>query len=114
MYTNPPTPERTPHARLGVLQVFFTYTPGVQDVFSNSNIDGIVWGYILGLMASIFVLIDIEKTYGPKLFMPWFRKRFGLCLPTPDDVGYMDEKEQVCVCVRACVCVCVLVLGVRQ
>jgi len=75
------------------LQIFLTYTPGVQDVFSNAPIDGTMWGMILGLSAAVFILIDIEKTLGPKYLMPIIRS-FGCCLPTPEEEGFSQEQNQ--------------------
>jgi len=75
------------------LQVFLTYTPGVQDVFSNKGIDGTLWGMILGLSMAVFILIDIEKTYGPKILMPILRG-WGLFLPTPAEEGFEQEKNR--------------------
>jgi len=76
-----------------VLQIFLTYTPGVQDVFSNSNIDGELWGIILGCMVACFIAIDIEKTFAPRYLMPIIRQA-GFCLPTPDEEGFRQEAEQ--------------------
>jgi len=75
-----------------VLQVFLTYTPGVQDVFSNAPIDGVIWAMIAGLSMALFILIDIEKTYGPKIIMPILRG-WGWFLPTPLEEGFEQEKK---------------------
>ena len=74
------------------LQCFLTYTPVVQDVFSNANIDAEVWGIIMGLMVVVFVLIDLEKTFGPKYIMPMIRNA-GFCLKTPEDDTYMPQEH---------------------
>ena len=88
MHAGPQTGVRRIEPRV---QVFLTYTPGVQDVFANKGIDGTLWGMILGLSMAVFILIDIEKTYGPKILMPILRG-WGLVLPTPAEEGFEQEK----------------------
>ncbi len=57
-----------------ILQIFLTYTPSVQEVFSNANIDGQLWGIILACSLALFFAIDLEKTFAPKYLMPIIRQ----------------------------------------
>jgi magnesium-transporting ATPase (P-type) len=43
------------------LQIFLTYTPVVQDVFSNGNIDAEIWGIIMGMYLCIHVHIYMDR-----------------------------------------------------
>ena len=61
--------------------MFLTYTPVVNTFFSNEGIDGEAWGRILGFTAAIFLVVEVEKLYGPRYIMPLIR-RTGLCRPT--------------------------------
>jgi hypothetical protein len=46
----------------------------VQEVFSNANIDGQLWGIILACSLALFFAIDLEKTFAPKYLMPIIRQ----------------------------------------
>jgi hypothetical protein len=63
------------------LQIFLTYTPYVNTFFSNDGIDGTAWGRIIGFMIAIFLVVEMEKIYGTRYFMPWIRQ-MGACKPT--------------------------------
>jgi len=45
-----------------VLQVFITYTPGLNDtIFSMAPMDGTQWGITCILMAVVFIVMEVEK-----------------------------------------------------
>lgn len=52
------------------LQCLLTYTPGIQDIFGTSFINGLEWLRVFGLAAGLFVLVEIEKVVGPRYIYP--------------------------------------------
>jgi magnesium-transporting ATPase (P-type) len=49
-------------AIVAILQVMLTYIPGLNSfVFSMRGMDGVAWAIVLGFMAVVFVLMEIEK-----------------------------------------------------
>jgi hypothetical protein len=62
-------------------QIFLTYTPYVNTFFSSEEIDSVAWGKILASTAAIFLVVEVEKVYGPLYIMPLIRK-LGMCKPT--------------------------------
>jgi hypothetical protein len=45
-------------------------------------------------MVLVFILIDIEKTFGPKYLMPLIRNA-GFCLKTPEDDSFKAQDGQL-------------------
>ncbi|EKX34242.1 hypothetical protein GUITHDRAFT_80735 [Guillardia theta CCMP2712] len=76
-----------------VLQVFLTYTPGVNSFFSNEAIDGIAWLRILGMMIAIFLFVELEKAIGPKYLMPLIRQ-MGLCQPSAGGTDMSEDERE--------------------
>jgi hypothetical protein len=76
-----------------VLQIFLTYTPYVNTFFSNEGIDGVAWGRIIGFMIAIFLVVEAEKVYGMRYFMPYIRS-MGMCRPTDQshEIAMTDEE----------------------
>jgi magnesium-transporting ATPase (P-type) len=53
------------------LQCLITYVPGVQDVWETESITGIDWLRILLFACAIFVVVELEKAFGPALVRPY-------------------------------------------
>jgi len=70
------------------LQLFLTYTPGVNDFFSNAPIGLMEWVRILGFSVVVFILVEIEKQVGPKYLLPIVR-------PLMESMGCMGSKGEV-------------------
>lgn len=60
------------------VQCFLIYTPGVNGVWSMAPIDGLRWLRIIGLSLAVFLVIELEKWLGPKLW-PFLRPCFAPC-----------------------------------
>ncbi len=75
------------------MQIFLTYTPYVNTFFSNEGIDGVAWGRIIGFMIAIFLVVEAEKVYGTRYFMPYIRS-MGMCRPTDQshEIAMTDEE----------------------
>ena len=56
------------------LQVFLTYTPGVQWFFSMPDgMDGIQWARAIGAMIVVYIVVEIEKALVDPVLMPMVR-----------------------------------------
>lgn len=53
-----------------ILQLFLTYTPGVQDLFSMDGLDAKAWIPILISMVGTFLIVEIEKSLIDPIFNP--------------------------------------------
>jgi len=53
-----------------ILQIFLTYTPGVNDVFNNAPIHGASWARIAVAFLITFFSVELMKAFGPKLLLP--------------------------------------------
>ncbi|MFB6260436.1 MAG: cation transporting ATPase C-terminal domain-containing protein, partial [Thiohalorhabdaceae bacterium] len=48
-------------AAVGALQILFTYTPVLQNLFGTAALDAMAWVRILAVAFSVFLLVEAEK-----------------------------------------------------
>lgn len=52
------------------LQIFLTYTPGVQHIFNTAFINGLDWLRVFGFSIFVFLVVEVEKAIGPRYIYP--------------------------------------------
>jgi hypothetical protein len=80
------------------LQLFLTYTPGVNEIFSNGPISGQSWGLILVCSLAVFILVEMEKAFGIKYVMPHIKRAcqpLGCCTGENEHERTQSELNQV-------------------
>jgi len=90
---------------MSVLQVFITYTPGLNTtIFKMKGMDGVQWGIVFLFMAVVFVVMEVEKcirNYLSSLKYDVDDKEIGIfdehiepdTTPLPDEVNRFGRNE---------------------
>ncbi|MBE0596418.1 MAG: HAD-IC family P-type ATPase, partial [Desulfuromonadales bacterium] len=56
-----------------LFQMLFTYLPPMQTLFGTAPLDLATWGRIVGIAASVFILVELEKL----LYAAWLKRKGG-------------------------------------
>lgn len=78
------------------LQVFLTYTPGVQWFFNmDDGMDGIQWARVIVCMFVVYIVVEIEKQLVDPIMMPIVRPCFNfLSKFTPKYFQYNPSEDE--------------------
>ena len=83
-----------------VLQVFITYTPGLNEtIFSMNGMDGFQWLIVAIFMAVVFIVMEMEKALRAYLTMLKYDtddREYGMfdATPEPDNTPLPDEAQR--------------------